>query len=123
MSKRMKWKNMQATSLPIVYIRGQQYFFDERAMELRSVDNPHLVYKFYQRGNGGNMTNFEVAEMFTNNALAYAISENLNDREKVECLEANLSTIQELLQDPTAISDVYERYDLSLDAGKKSKGG
>ncbi len=28
MSKSMKWKNMHTTSLPVVYIKGQQYHFD-----------------------------------------------------------------------------------------------
>lgn len=100
MSKKMKWKNAQATSLPVVYIKGQQYFFDEKQMELRKVDNPHAVYKFYQLGRDGNMNNFEVAEMYVDNALAYIPD--------VGVVEKNLIFIKNLLQNPTAINTEHD---------------
>lgn len=108
MSKRMNWKNVLATSLPIVYIKGQQYFFDEKQMKLTKVDDSQSVFKLYREAKNGNMNNFEVAEMWVNQALAVAKRGLQGDTNKIECIEANLVAIKTLLQDPTAINNDHD---------------
>ena len=107
MSKRMGWKNIQTRALPIIYIKGVQYFLDDKLMELREVNNPHSKFKLYKEAQNGYYNNFEVAGFFAGNALAYARGD-LSDTHKVECLEANLETIENLLEDPTAINDEFD---------------
>ncbi len=77
-------------------------------MELKRVDNPRLVYKIYQAGKNGNMNNFEVAKMFTINAIAYGRWRHRNDADKVETLMANLEKIEEWLKNPMDINDEYD---------------
>ncbi len=108
MSKRMKWKSKQATSLPTVHIKGQEYFFDDKRMRLEKVDNPNSVYRFYQEALNGRINNFEAAEMFASNALAYADDKDLKPEDRIECLKSNLETIHTLLKDPMVISDKYD---------------
>ncbi len=99
------------TELPTVSVKGRQYYFDEKLMELREVVNPHNKLKLYHATNffdsDRNMYNYEVAEMWVNNALDYTQRGNLDGEQETECLKTYLAVIKTLLQDPTKINNEH----------------